>query len=311
MVKQWVKFPRDSVTTYPNTKSKGVIGSVRPDHLMPGGADMILDPNSIVHRMNLGNKYEGYLTYNIIKLNEELKAMKGNTPVSKMDDERVEKIFDYVFQYIKLYGNKQAEYMEQATIKDKRQVISEVQRILLPIDNPKMPIEITLDIMKSNYATKEEHLNIPINENETIKSHNKMSLEANYVMLLYKIADTGLSASSYRVNTLGVPVSPNKVVKDALNFNNTPTKILSESETRMYLTLIGPEAIMELRDRTNNPDTHLQVMDSILTADNPFDIEENIDMSNRVYGQEVPRKIVRSINNTFGMDLKYVEGETE
>lgn len=291
--------------------AKGIVSEIRPDDQMDVDknglrADMLIDSASVISRMNIGGKYEGYFQTAAIVAQQRVIAMvkeftseedplKG---VNKLTEEQQEQVFKYILGLIEMFGNEQYEMYQKANSTMKKEILKEAVSdaiyIYLPIDNSVSQPEIARRIMESEYAISEEGLH---------GGQGKGYIESQYVMLLYKIADTWLSSASTRVNVFNVPVSPSKSKKQMVPYNATPPKILSESETRKYAAFINQQFVAELRDRSNNIRSQYMVNDAILKAEKPTAIPKAIDREKHPYGDDNVLKMIKTIYRTGGVDV--------
>ena len=289
--------------------SKGIVSGVRPDNEMPidkNGirSEILMNPNSSIHRMNLGGKYEGEFSTATYLVSKYVKSrVSGN----KLNDNLVNELYTYVLGFVKLFGNEQYDVFNSLVGKDRKRLISSIckdeLRIYLPIDNPKRFIDIAIDLLASQYRPIDSGFTITNGEVDVESTRNGMC-EMMYIFLLNKTGDIGLSVSSSKLNHFGLPAAPNAELKKASVYNGAPTKILSETETRLVLATAGQEALAELRNRSLNHDSHYTIYQNILGADKPTNIEDVIDRSLMPIEGDVPLKIFTSILNTMGLKFK-------
>lgn len=286
---------------------KGIIVEVRPDNEMPidnNGirAGVIMNPNSTIHRMNLGGKYEGEFTTAAYLVSQHVK--NTISAVGKPSDKLIMELHEYVVGFIKLFGNEQYDIFKNLKLKDVKSLIMSIIRhgisVYLPIDNPKRNIDIAKDLFSSNYCPKETGFEI-YSSGKMVPSHRKGMCDFMYVFLLNKTGDIGLSVASSKLNHFGLLSAPNTHIKNASVYNGSPTKILSETETRLLLSTAGQEALAELRNRSLSHDSHRIVYENILNADLPTNIEDVIDRSINPIVSDVPLDILKSIFNTMGL----------
>lgn len=299
----------------PNVKSKittlhghkGIIVEVRPDEEMPVDengtrADVIIDPLGIPARMNMGNPLEGYLTHNVIVNQRRVNEMIDS-------DASMEEIDEYVAGYLDLWDNGQMEIYLNASTEGRLEYARNL-RIILTVENRKIPYLIAKDIMESKYATTVNKFWIHDNgERKLVKS--PIAMQTNYMLLLYKTGDNWLAANATYINKLGIPVAASKNKKKMLPYNFTPLK-LSISEGRMYPAFAGREAMAELRDRSTNYESQQAIIRSILEADEPMKIKRHIDRDKHPFGGDNVLTALKALTNSFGEKIIHVkEGDYE
>ena len=99
-------------------------------------------------------------------------------------------------------------------------------------------------------------------------------------MLLDKIADDWSSVSSGKLQHFGVLAPMTKTEKFALPYRNSPVRTIGETEGRIFSGYCGREAIAEMMDRSNSPNTQRAVVWNILNSQNPTNIDKIVDSYN-------------------------------
>lgn len=316
------------VTHYLNTKGKGVIIDVWPDDKMPVDAygqraQVIMDPTSTASRMNIARLYEQYLNgvsrqtkNNIIKMvNEMDNSQPAETAVNFITDEQLDGLFQHVVGLVKIFGTEQYDaYSTITDIESKREIISEViERELFlyyKVSSKKKAYEIVNDIKGTPYETP--MMNVLFDSEGNPKTTiDKMIVAPMYLILLSKTADSYLSTSSAKTNHYGLPIGVSKADKNRIPWRNSPTKILSETESRLYAGYVGRKAIAELKDRASSIETHEHIYKNILGADKPTAIQNVVDRSKIQFGQDSALSLVESIFNCAGIDMVYVPEDME
>jgi hypothetical protein len=123
--------------------------------------------------------------------------------------------------------------------------------------------------------------------------------------MLAKIADTWLSTSSAKVNHFGLPTSISKAEKYRLPWRNSGTKILSETETRLYAAYADIELLAELKDMGTSIIAHENAYMNILDAFQPTNIDRVVDRVKIPYGIDKARETVDALMNAAGVKMSY------
>lgn len=303
---------------------KGIICNVRPDNEMPKSkdgtvADIIMDPNSTIARMNVGRLYETFMNgvsrkvkgdilkmVNAFAVNFPIDQVAYNIPLDLVDS-----IFNYLLGCLELIGNEQ--FKSYAEVKDeesKREIINDIIvndfYIWFPIDNKKPGYEVVYDIMNSVYKPLKDKIEIRANSN-TVETINDITIFPMYIILLSKIADTWLSIASSKVNHFGIPIRASKQNKYRTPWSVNPTKIMSETEGRVFASYAESIVLAEIKDRANSIKTHEAVYNTILTASTPTNIQVAVDRTKIKRDGDVAMNIVKSIFKTGGLDITYVK----
>jgi len=302
---------------------KGVIIDVWPDDMMPMDAygqraQVIMDPTSTASRMNIARLYEQYLNgvsrqakHNIIKMVNEIDGtQRASEAVKYITDEQLSILFDHVIGLVKIFETEQYDAYNAVTdIETKREIISEVIEkelfIYYKISSKKKAYEIVNDIKGTPYETP--MFNVLFNsEGQPKQTIDKMIIAPMYLILLSKTADSYLSTSSAKTNHYGLPIGVSKADKNRIPWRNSPTKILSETESRLYAGYVGRKGIAELKDRASSIETHEHIYKGILSADQPTNINNCVDRTQIQFGGDSALTLVESIFNCAGIDMVYV-----
>ena len=301
---------------------KGVISDVRPDHLMPynkyGRADIIMDSHSVISRMNMARLYQheinGASRYCQAKLRE---MANGSRNTEELPDATVEAMFTYLMGLLGKFNTAQFDAYSNATMEEKREVLNvclnEEVYIMQQLSNEKRLYQIIMDITGTEYEPPRDNIVIPVLEEDgvTIKNFvtkDKELIAPLYTILICKTADNMLFTSSPNLNNFMFPISVTAANRDRLPFRNSPTKILSETEGRLYSYYGGRKAIAELKDRANSVPTHKALYHNILSADRPCDMKVGVDRTKVPFGNDSAVKLVHSIFKPIGMDYTYIDG---
>ena len=301
---------------------KGVISDVRPDHLMPynkyGRADIIMDSHSVISRMNMARLYQheinGASRYCQAKLRE---MANGSRNTEELPDATVESMFTYLMGLLGKFNTAQFDAYANPTMEEKREVLNvclnEEVYIMQQLSNEKRLYQIIMDITGTEYEPPRDNIVIPVLEEDgtTIKNFvtkDKELIAPLYTILICKTADNMLFTSSPNLNNFMFPISVTAANRDRLPFRNSPTKILSETEGRLYSYYGGRKAIAELKDRANSVPTHKALYHNILSADRPCDMKVGVDRTKVPFGNDSAVKLVHSIFKPIGMDYTYIDG---
>ncbi len=292
--------------------------NVKPDSEMPvdefgNRADMIMDPTSIPGRMNPSNLYEQYFSGMSRKIRtlvrHEVNILGG---VDKLNNVDIERIFNIVLDGIKLFGTEQYDNYLTATEDEKLDIINEISErecyIYYKISSTQRPYEVVVASIGTPYEPDISRFIIPVNGKlDTKWSSGTVMIAPQYIILLAKTPEHYLTCASAKTNHFDLPVSVGPRMRQNIPYRNSPVKILSETETRMYAAYVGTKGLAEMKDRANSVDTHRLVYSNILKADNPSDIEALVDRHEHPFGTDKSIELAESILNVSGISLKYVD----
>ncbi len=308
---------------------KSVIVDVWKDEDMPvdefgNRADIIADPSATVSRLNIGRMYERYIKAASREAKRQLinkiRELLNLTEVSSQDvdilsDEQVVNLFkEYVIEFVNMFDTEQKAAYNQVLqgndIVSMREIIKEIVDeefyIYLTLDNPKRAYEIVVDIELSKF--KPPYGKVKFNYYGTpVETKNPVMIAPMYYILLSKIADDYLVTSSAKLNHFGTPITVSSVDKHRLPHRNSPTRVLGETETRLYASYCGREFLAELRNRNSSIEQHATVYRNILNADEPTDIDDVIPRDVYPYKNDRPLTMLEALFHSVGLDLKYTE----
>lgn len=299
--------------------SKGVITEVRPLDLMPRDeygniADIIMDPSSIPSRMNVGRLYEQYFNAMSRHTKKMVLDITSNIPAFTLSEDIVNKAFNLVLGLTELIGTEQFDSYSKANLSQKIEILEEIRLkelfILYKLSSKKKAYQVVLKSRGTIFEPplgRIRHMNIK----DGLTKKN-IFIAPLYIILLARTADNFLSTASPKVNHFGLPIGVSNKSKNLWPFRNSPVKIISETESRLYTAYsrspIGPA---ELKDRANSIPTHEHIYRNILSADKPTNIHRVVDREVIPYGQDSSLDIINNIFNAAGMTIDYVHDSTE
>lgn len=305
---------------------KGVIIDVRPDHLMPynqyGRADIVMDSNSIINRMNMARLYGQFFNASSRTAKEVLKGILQTDDLRTLDlnlpinVENIENAYIHLMGLLGKFDTPQFDAYANATFEEKvnilQECITDEIKIQHQVSTKKRAYQIAMDIINSPYDPPVDIVTIPsIRPDGTVmeyKTKTPLMIAPLYTILICKTADNMLYTSSPNLNNFLFPIPVTSNNRDRFPYRNTPVKFMSETEGRLFLFYLGREALAELKDRANSVPTHKALYTSILNAPYPTNIDRVVDRDKVPFGQDSAIKLVNSIFNSIGMAMKYIKG---
>lgn len=110
-----------------------------------------------------------------------------------------------------------------------------------------------------------------------------------------------------RLTTFGFPVKGASVDKHKYPHSQTPNKLLAETENRILISHIGPEAVADMIDLALNPTAHKTVYRDIIQSDVPYNTEFDVDRSDIPLGNTKSLQILNHIFTAAGFTMTYEE----
>ena len=111
--------------------------------------------------------------------------------------------------------------------------------------------------------------------------------------------------ASGKFQHFGVLAKLTKEDKSSEPYRAQPIKGVGETEGRIFASYAGPVALAELMDRNNNPMTHMEIVNQILKAAKPTQIQQLIDRKKLPYGNTKPLQIMNHIALCGGWKFEY------
>ncbi len=308
---------------------KGVIVAIIEDEDMPVDehghrAEILMDGNSTNSRMNVGRLYEQYfnaasrdvvehlsaklnLVHTDTALQPKLEALEISNP-TLMDES-----WDYLMGYLKImspvrmyapftdgrYPHSRAHYLAS--------VLSEPDGIILymPPENEPEPPNIVRQLEAGPYKPLYGPVTYTGYSGRQVTTKNNIRIGSVYIILLEKIADDWTAVSSGKLQHNGVLSQITSWDKHAQPSRNQAIRAWGESEVRISVSFAGSRVTADILDRNNNPHTRRHVLDSILRADRPTDIEQVVNRKEVPYGGNKPLALVKHMALVCGWGFHY------
>lgn len=274
-------------------------------------ADLIMDPASVVSRLNVSRLYEQYFGAMSRRTQELMRSAIGIKKPKDYTDEELKKGMELLLGLLTLIDNEQ--YKAYSELKDKeaiREIVSECIHeevyILFTVSNRKPAYKILLDVKGTIY----EPQYCPITYKEggrTVVTKHDILIAPTYNILLNKVANRAISTSSSKLNHYGLPVSVSNSSKNRLPYKESSLKNISETENRLIIAYAGRKGAAEMKDRAVSLETHEAIYKNILDAEHPTNIEDVVDRNIHGYNGDAAMELINNIFNPAGISIDYVE----
>lgn len=264
---------------------KGVVVDIWDEEDMPiddygRRADIIMDPDSTINRMNIGRMYEHGTNWYAAMLLRELRAMRESDPVGWVQPAWERLMRFYYAASIDYYHLIQEEYPNPA------EYHIHLEYILKWTDGIHMwlPSE-RLDAGAPSYRKLRtlfpEYQKTPVTyrnkEGRVIRTKADIAIGSMYIIVLEKTGDDWSAVSSPKLQHYGIPAMVSGDNKYSTPGREQPVKFTGESETRLLNAVQGGEATADLVDMPNMPAGQKFIVKRILAVDNPSAITEVLD----------------------------------
>lgn len=303
---------------------KGVMCQVAQPEEMPidaegNRADIVMDPNSTISRMNIGRLYEQYYNAASRDTHKRLCAMLGlpcflkeSHALSHLDglaEEQVQRAFDYLLTYYSILSPDMHAWFTSGQVKSSprdylSQIVERGITIYLPTNNQPEGEDIVMQL-EQHYKPCYGPVSYIGNSGKRVVTKDNIRIGGMYFILLEKIGDDWSAVSSGKLQHFGVLAQVTKTDKYAKPARNSAVRGAGEAEVRIFASYIGGEFVAELMDRNNNPKTHKMMVKNILSAKEPSNIENLVDRNIIPFGGAKPISLVSHLLACGGFKFKY------
>ncbi len=317
--------------------NKGVICHIAEPHEMPvdadgNRADVIMDPKSVISRMNLGTLYEQYInaaSRDVVKTimrqlnipitdrNELRAAGRTEKPIradflERLDldspDRPVTKAFEYLLGYYQICSPKQYNWFATGQYKGSiyqhlAHVINERTVFLyMPPDNEPESDDIVRQL-EAQYRPTYGPVSYIGYSGRRVTTKTNVRIGSAYFLLLEKVADDWTATASAKTQHYGVVAQVSNSEKYSRPSRWQAIRGLGESEMRLFISYVGAMRTADIADRNNNPLTHSAIIHSIFATDQPTNIQEAVDRKKVPLGGAKPLQLVKHMFECGGRKL--------
>lgn len=258
--------------------NKGVICGVWKDEDMPVDifgtrAEIIMDGNSIVKRMNPGVMFEQYFNAYSDQIQRDLTEMKRQDPKGFYQG-----AWDFLLKYYGMVSPMMVDILTnpeeyKGTAKHHiDQIIKDGVYHWFPLDSP-VTLENAAKALRKEYPLRKGPVTYRGRSGNVVTTRRDILIASTYIVLLEKVGDEWSGVSSTKLQHFGIPAKINKHDKYATPARPMPVRILGESEVRLMVAACGSQPVARLVEMSNSPPLHKHIVNNILRADRPTHIE--------------------------------------
>lgn len=307
---------------------KGVICQIGKSEEMPmdsqgNRADIVMDPNSTVSRMNLGRVYEMYvnsasrdthkLICNMLGIDP---GTKNKTAVKILNENRTAETFTNVWNillgYYKIVSPKMYDWLSvdktvynPVNIEYMATIIEKGIYLYLPSDNqPESPV-IVKQIQNSIYCPLYGPVTYRGNSGNVVTTKSSVRVASMYFVLLEKTGDDWAAVSTCKLSLFGVLSQLTKSDKFSKPSRCQPVRGSGEAEVRIFSSYADYRYTAETMDRNNSPKTHKYMVKGLISADVPTNIFNLVDRNIVPFGGSKPLNLVTHLATVGGWEFKY------
>lgn len=274
-------------------------------------ADIVMEPASVVSRLNVSRLYEQYFCGMSRKTQQLIKDAIGVKQGHEYTTEEINKGFEILLGLLKIIGTEQYDaYAALTSEESKREIIHECVHkevyILYRVSSKKGAYQIVKEARNSIYAPV--YGPVRFNTGHGVKiSHRDVLIAPTYNVLLNKVANDIMSTSSSKLNHYGLPITVGNNARYRMPYKESSLKNLSETEVRLFTSYAGRKAIAELKDRATSLTTHEAIYKNILEAEYPTNIDDVVGRDKIGYSGGASMELIYNIFNCAGVSIDYVD----
>lgn len=298
---------------------KGVVGMVKPDHEMPydefgNRVDLVMSENAMLRRTNFNRGFENYINAARRDVQKRALAMcdvtfepNAKTP-EPLNKNGVEEAFKYITDFLDAVNPKWSDAVRKShpEFQDKVAYMREMQtkelRIWIPSNNPFSMDDVERNV-QDNFSPDKSKLNITLEDGTVTKTVNDIMIGQIYMIRLEKTGREFSSIAAGRFQAFGTIAKQHSSDKHKRPCRESPIKFMGESECRHQTAFIGGSVCIETRDCSNNPVTHETIIENILEAPLPTNIQQVVDRTKLPVGNDSVVKFADHVRSCDGFRL--------
>lgn len=282
-------------------------------------AEVVVSAKATVNRSIIGRLYEPKFNAVFRDLCKDVLEDLGLDPLKQHNPNLLEAKLrksdwrSYWAKFIRFGEIYNDEYVGKAyrAATDERKIINELINMLngdrimyMRTDNEKTNEQITMEF-NEEMPNRTSQLWITDTTGRRHRTVEKMMISSAYYLLLDKTGDDWAAVNSSNLQHYGLLARVTNTTKYSSLVRQQPSRIWGEAEVRILVAYTPPVATAELMDRNNNRETMEAMVEHILTADDPMNIDVLIDRNKIPYGRARTTELVNHVAETHGWKFAY------
>lgn len=301
-----IKYPIPMATSGKLTEGgggKGIVGEVRPLHLMPVNdygheVDIMMADNALLRRTNFNRPFEAYVNAALRDVTVDVLAL--------YDANRRNEAWNLMLDFLRTASPEYARVVEKTYATESRQhqlidwLHDNKMRMWIPADSEK-----EMDIVERDIEAKYPPKRSPVTF--TLADGSKVRTEATFIVgniYIYRLDKTGresFSISAGRYQQFGTIAKQHSADKYRRPIREQPIKFMGEAENKHLSAYTKEGTTAELHDRSNNPIVMDQVLRTMLTHETPSNIDCAVDRTKYPLGNNRTMLIVNHVFQCEGV----------
>ena len=267
-------------------------------------ADIEMDADSVIKRMNLAKLYEQYVNASGAATTKRIIEMTPNN-----SPEEIALAWEYLLGFYKIVSPRMYALIGEQKIDPVKHIHSVKQDgiyLWVPTDNPVNNPDM-IRLLTQHYPACYGPCTYVGQTGETIVTQNPILIGEVHFILLDKVANSFSAVSSAKLQHYGLPAKPNKRNKFSDPIRTSPTRTAGESEVRLFVDIAGGHATADLLDRSTNSLVHQQIVKGILESPKPTAVTDYVCRDKYPIGNSTIQNLTKHILQCAG--VQFEEGD--
>lgn len=302
---------------------KGVIVQIRKPEDMPRWpdgttADLVMDNDSNIKRMNLGGVFEqatNAFGAQMTRRVHEIMGVKGVVATAGVggslnNQSLVDQAYEELMEFYGIASPYMAELMRREISHNPTYRMSHVTAVCndgiylwLPPHTEDIGATI-IDRLESRYGLEMHPVTYRDSNGQFTTTKQKMLIGETYIIMLEKNGFDWSSVASPKRQHFGILARMTNMDKHSTPGRENAVRITGEAEIRLLSALVPDYVVADLLDRPNNPAAHKAEVRSILEAKNPAQIELAVDRNKVPLGGNRAIQFIKHIMWCCGISLR-------
>lgn len=289
--------------------SKGVISTVLPVSRMPydkhgNVADVIMDSDSTINRMNMGRPQRQYLHASYEQKLRELKKL--------YETKGFEETWESLVNYYKMVSTPMYEAVVNnlLTREDQeyhllREVFVDGIRVYMPTDTPEIGINNIYNVMEKEFPLDIDKISFVDENGETKQTLDSMLISPLYMIILNKTADHWNATNTPLKQHHGIIAKLTDNNKRNKPYRDSATRCFGEAEVRLFTSTMNPTTVGMMMKLANSSPMIKEASRTILTTDKPYDIDKLVEYDRY---KSMPSRAIEFVTHNLecaGLEMTY------
>ena len=282
-------------------------------------ADVVMDPNSTIGRMNIGRLYEQYYNGASRDTHKRLCEMLGVHPgmrerhalpaITQLPMEIIGAAWYYLMRFYQILSPRMHAWFTEGKVEQTQQgylaeVVERGITVFMPTDNEPESEDIVLQL-EAEYPQTLGPVSYIGNSGKRVTTKERIRIAETYFILLEKIGDDWSAVSSGKVQHHGVLAQVTKADKYAKPARLQAVRASGEAEIRIFVSYIGEYFVAEMMDRNNSPKTHKIMVQKLLACEFPSNVQCLVDRTVTPFGGSKPVQLVLHLSAVSGFNFVF------